>query len=79
MDKLFVAVDIGCIECGEESAVLGVFTTEEKAEAVLNDHRIRQNKNWRGQHSFECFEVDGIDVIHKKKYRKGGAVLGKSL
>ena len=68
MAKLFVAVDIGCIECGEESAVLGVFTSKEKADEVLYEHHERQHENWFGQHSFECFEVDGIDVIHKQKY-----------
>lgn len=67
-DKLFVAVDVGCIECGEESAVLGVFTSEEKAQEVLNDHMNRQSKNWRGQHSFEFFEIDGIDVVHRREY-----------
>ena len=37
-DKLYVAVDIGCIECGEESAVLGVFTDKAKAREVLDEH-----------------------------------------
>jgi len=67
-DKLFVAVDIGCIECGEESAVLGVFTSEKVAEEVLWEHQKRQDENWRGQHSFECFEIDGIDVVHRCEY-----------
>lgn len=71
MPNLFVAVDIGCIECGESSAVLGVFTDEEKAREVLKEHIARQDKNWCGQHSFECFKVDGIDVIHKRKYKGG--------
>lgn len=68
MSKLFVAVDVGCIECGEESAVIGVFTTEEKATTVLDEHRKRQCKKWRGQHSFECFEIDGIDVVNRVEY-----------
>ena len=68
MDKLFVAVDIGCIECGEESAVLGVFTSEEKANEVLTDHKKRQDENWCGQHHFEAFEINGIDVVHRREY-----------
>ena len=28
---VFVAVDIGCIECGEDSNVLGIFATKEQA------------------------------------------------
>lgn len=68
LTKLFVAVDIGCIECGEESAVLGVFTSEEKAEEVLKEHHVRQNENWHGQHNFELFEVDGVDVVFRHEY-----------
>ena len=30
MKKLYVAVDIGCIECGEETNVLGIFTNKNK-------------------------------------------------
>lgn len=67
-DKLFVAVDISCIECGEDSAVLGVFTSEDKAKEVLEDCWQRQGENWMGQHRFECFEIDGIDVVHRVEY-----------
>lgn len=68
LTKLFVAVDIGCIECGEESAVLGVFTSEEKAVEVLKEHYVRQEEHWHGQHSFEVFEVDGVDVVCRREY-----------
>lgn len=61
MKKLYVAVDIGCIECGEPSAVLGVFTDENRAQRVCDEHEERQTANWGGQHYFEVFEVDEID------------------
>lgn len=65
---LFVAVDVGCIECGEDSAVLGVFVSRAKAEAVCAEHKERQAEEWHGQHSFRVFEVDGIGAEHRAEY-----------
>lgn len=65
---LFVAVDIGCIECGEKSAVLGVFETKEEAESVCNEHAGRHQEKWDGQHSFEVFRVPAIGVIVRTEY-----------
>lgn len=56
----FVAVDIGCIECGEGSDVLGIFTSESKAEEIAESARKKQKEDWHGQHSFEVFEVPEI-------------------
>ena len=56
----YVAVDIGCLECGEDSAVLGIFTTKEMAESILDKASADQQANWIGQHSFEVFEVVAI-------------------
>lgn len=66
--KLFVAVDVGCIECSEKSHVLGVFETEGEAQAVLDDHERRQEENWRGQHHFMLFEVKNIGTVHRVEY-----------
>lgn len=59
---LYVAVDIGCIECGEPSHVLGVFTTAERAQAVANCAHEEQARNWHGQHFFKVFEVPDVDI-----------------
>ncbi|NYV67599.1 hypothetical protein HYI36_20175 [Bacillus sp. Gen3] len=64
----FVAVDIGCIECGESSNVLGVFTSKSVADKVVRDHEKRQSHHWGGQHSFEVFEIDSIDRIYEVSY-----------
>lgn len=57
---LYVAVDIGCIECGEYSFVLGVFTRAEDAHAICKEWK---DLGWRGgQHSYEVFEVPEIDL-----------------
>ena len=57
----YVAVDIGCIECSEPSAVLGIFTDESVAESVCAKEEEWQKSNWHGQHSFAVFAVDEID------------------
>ena len=56
---VFVVVDIGCIECSEGSAVLGVFTNREHAEAVRVAARDRyRSDEWMGEHHFICQEVE---------------------
>lgn len=56
----YLAFDIGCIECGEESAVIGVFDTEAEAKAACAIAKDEQKKNWRGQHSMEVFKLKGL-------------------
>lgn len=67
----YVAVDIGCIECGENSNVLGIFTDEERAKVVCTEHEERQKKNWRGEHLYEVFPMDEIDVVNTVTYNGG--------
>ena len=50
---LYVALDIGCIECGEPSAVIGLFVTKGEALKAIEAPRAAQKANWQGQHSFE--------------------------
>lgn len=69
-EKLWVAVDIGCIECGEESAVLGVFTDEGMAKVVTSEHQSRQSAGWTGQHEFMIFPVDDVNVEHRREYTR---------
>lgn len=59
----YVAVDIGCLECGEPSHILGIFTSEEEAYSVIADHRERQAEAWHGEHSFEVFRVEELDRV----------------
>jgi len=57
---LYVALDIGCIECGEGSEVLGIFKTEEAAQAVADAARKKQAENWAGEHHFEVHVIEGV-------------------
>ena len=64
----YVAVDVGCIECGEETSVLGIFTDKQKAMEVLGEHKKRQEENWSGQHNFELHEVSELNKIYRIEY-----------
>lgn len=54
---VFVAVVIGCIECGDDSEVLGIFTTKEQAKKACNEAGDKQSKCWLGQYMFKVFEA----------------------
>lgn len=60
--KVFVAVDIGCIECGEDSGVIGIFKTEAAAQQAIQEY-VNPDAPWGkegrvGQHSEEIFEAE---------------------
>lgn len=65
---LYVAVDIGCLECGEMSSVLGIFMREEDAYSVIEDHRERQNEAWHGEHSFRVFCIEELNRAYPVDY-----------
>lgn len=64
----YVAVDIGCIECGETSAVLGIFESEVDANEACDEHSKRQEEHWGGQHYFEVFGVPRISKVIRQEY-----------
>lgn len=68
---LYVAVDIGCIECGEKSNVIGIFTSEEQAQKICSEYEKRQRKHWSGDHYFEVFSISGIDEPVPIEYTGG--------
>lgn len=64
----YVAVDIGCIECGEPSNVIGIFTNKEQAKAICEEYKRRYDEHHSGQHEFEIFEVPKINEIINIEY-----------
>jgi len=70
VEKVFMAVDIGCIECDEESAVIGVFITRKQADEACKKHEDWQNKHWHGEHFFEVFEVEPGVCLELPKERQ---------
>jgi hypothetical protein len=55
--KQFLVFNIGCIECGVSSNVVGTYETKEEADAVAE--KCGEALAWRhgGQNSFEVFDL----------------------
>ena len=64
MEKKYVVVNIGCIECGVSSDIVGVFANKEKAYAIAS--ACDDKYNWRegGQNAFEVFELPEPEIIN---------------
>lgn len=58
MPKLYILMEIGCIECGLKSQVVGVF--DDRAAAEREAATCFQRFHWRngGENSFEVFDID---------------------
>ena len=67
----YVAVDIGCIECGEGSSVLGIFDNKEEAIKILKKCEEYQEEHWHGQHCFEIFEITEENKLVDDYYIEG--------
>lgn len=66
---MYLVMNIGCIECGVSSNVVGVFRNKTTAEQVASD--CAKKYDWRegGQNSFEVFELPNenqIEQIHSE-------------
>ena len=61
----YMAFDIGCIECGEPSGVIGIYDTEEEARDAAEMAREKQKENWEGQHGFLVFDLESEDSYSK--------------
>jgi len=59
MKKLYVAIDVGCHECGVGSEVIGTYLTKEEAKIVA-EQRATLTKCWRdgGQSLPQVFEIE---------------------
>mgnify|MGYP001222953985 CR=1 FL=1 len=70
MKKRFILVNIGCLECGVSSNIVGVFTNEERAKEELS--RCAAEFHWRegGQNAFEIFPMPVLDEVHPEYARK---------
>jgi hypothetical protein len=62
--KAYVVVDIGCLECGVSSEIVGVFSHHSRAQSIAE--ACNDKFSWRGggQNSFEVFELPQLDCIN---------------
>jgi hypothetical protein len=58
----YLVFDIGCIECGEESSVVGIYNTQEEAEKAKEEYFEPDTdwgkEEWHGQHHIEIFKLN---------------------
>jgi hypothetical protein len=61
--NMWLVMNIGCLECGVSSAIVGVFADKEKAEAIADE--CDKKYSWRegGQNHFEVFEIPGPETV----------------
>jgi hypothetical protein len=64
MAKKYVVVNIGCIECGVSSGIVGVFADQKRAYDVAGACRDRYNWREGGQNAFEVFELPEAEIIN---------------
>lgn len=60
---MWLVMNIGCIECGVSSAVVGVFADKAKADEIAAE--CDKKYDWRegGQNAFEVFELPEAEQI----------------
>lgn len=68
-NKLWLVVNIGCIECGVSSNIVGLFDNQERADAIAET--LDEKMSWRegGQNSFEVFALPALNEIGEE-YRE---------
>lgn len=66
MKTKWLVMNIGCIECGVSSKIVGVFSDKEKADKIAK--ACSKVYDWRegGQNSFEVFKVPVLDTIDQE-------------
>ena len=63
---MFLVINIGCIECGVSSQVVGLFETEEQAISIAEE--CNDKYSWRegGQNYFEVFDLPEVGKINEE-------------
>ena len=69
MSTKWIVVNIGCIECGVSSNIVGVFTDKVRADDLAAS--LYDTHDWRegGQNTFEVFPMPEDDTVNPE-YQK---------
>ena len=67
-DERYLVVNIGCIECGVSSQIVGLFSSESRAKDVAEI--LSRNHHWRegGQNEYLVFGMPPLDEV-QPEYR----------
>ena len=60
---MWLVFDVGCIECGEDSTVVGVYRTRDEAERAAEAYRPQDadgwgRPEWNGQHDVSVYPIE---------------------
>ena len=66
----WLLMNIGCIECGVSSRIVGVFSDEHKAQALAD--QLSDTHHWReyGQNHFTVFPLPAVDAPIDAEYSR---------
>lgn len=66
----YIVVNIGCIECGVSSNIVGAFDNDIKANEIAA--KLNDTHGWRegGQNSYEVFPMPELNVINEEYLRE---------
>lgn len=66
---MWLVFNVGCIECGVSSNVVGFFAHKHEADAIAD--KLNDIHSWRGggQNSYEVFELGSVGEI-TEEYRE---------
>lgn len=68
--KKYIIVDVGCIECGEQTEVVGIYTTKKSAEEAFNEYAESKGiKKWEPRGGF--LELLGLYEASESTYLGG--------
>jgi hypothetical protein len=60
---MYLVVNIGCIECGVSSRLVGVFSTQKRAQDVAAGCAAKYGWREGGQNAFEVFRLGDLDAV----------------
>ncbi len=63
-NEMWIVVNIGCIECGVSSDIVGVFSDEARANAIAEQFAKKYGWRENGQNSFKVFPMPYTDVVN---------------
>ena len=69
---LYIVVDVGCIECGSSTNIVGVYNDIDEANRIANKCEGAMRWHDGGEHRYEVFEVPS--VLGTRDFYKNGIV-----
>ena len=63
MIKRYMAFQIGCLECGEQSEILGLYDDAASAQSECQRASEAHKKDWDGQRDFVVYDLETKEEV----------------